>query len=345
MGGVYVFNEHDGGSFMQNPAYTCFVKGLNWSIFDVDVGVGDVNEYDFIKTNLLDTGTSPTFSELSQYYGKSVWVGLGGYTSLSMPCFGVAGTYGAIVNFEMYNPAFPSLHTFYQTDYGFSLGGGIPLGPSLAFGMDVKRISRSGGPYEFGPDTVTTLTDSAALTTLTESVKNAGTAYGLDAGLVARFSSAAMNPTVSLSWKDVGSSSFVKTNGTEAPNMQKDNLVLGMTVDGSVPLFGFSAGLEYRHITETGEQIGKKLHLGTELNIAMFDIRAGFYQGYTTYGLGIDLWIFQLDAALYSVEKGIYPGQSPEKRGKVGLLLDLEFDPDFKLVDAGGKRRRLKQRR
>ena len=35
--------------------------------------------------------------------------------------------------------------------------------------------------------------------------------------------------------------------------------------------------------------------MGAEVSIAMFDLRAGFYQGYTTYGLGMDLWLLKFD--------------------------------------------------
>ena len=143
----------------------------------------------------------------------------------------------------------------------------------------------------------------------------------------------------------MGSTAFQQTGGATAPERQKDNLVLGMTVDGSIPFLGMAAGFEYRHISDTGEQIGKKLHLGAEVSLAMFDLRAGFYQGYTSYGLGLDLWLLQLDAAWYQIEKGVYPGQTPDERVQLGLMMNLEFDPNFSLVGAGGKKRRLKQRR
>ena len=150
---------------------------------------------------------------------------------------------------------------------------------------------------------------------------------------------------VSLNWRDIGSTAFTKTKGNDSPNRQKDDLVLGMTFDGSVPLLGVAGGLEYRHITDNDEQIGKKIHLGAEVTLAMFDFRAGLYQGYYTYGFGMNLWLLQFDAALYSVERGIYPGQTEDRRFQASILIDLEFDPNFKLVSSDGKARKLKQRR
>ncbi|MEZ0391755.1 MAG: hypothetical protein ACAH59_06040 [Pseudobdellovibrionaceae bacterium] len=345
MGGVYVFNSNDSQSFMQNPAYTCFTSGMNFNIFNIQVGVGDIHAY----TDLTEaTGQLPTpesFADLDPFYGKSLGLQAGGFTSVTLPCFGMAGFYSANTHFELQNPAYPKMDTFYVTDYGVRIGGGFNLSPFMAIGLDVKRVTRKGGPYTFSASELTELEGDDALSTLVENNQNEGVGYGLDAGLVTRFDMLPFNPTISMSWQDVGSMSFVKTKGEDEPARQKDNFVLGMTIDGSLPLLGMAAGIEYRHITDTGEQIGKKLHIGGELSLAFLDFRAGLHQGYPTYGVGLNLWIFQLDAALYSVERGVYPGQTPEQRGQIGLMLDLEFDPNFRLVDAGGRKRRLKQRR
>ncbi len=345
MGGAYVFSEHDANSFMQNPAYSCSLKGFNWAIFDVKLAIGDVQSYQSLTAG---TGTLPTpngLTGLSPFYGKSVWVDAGGISSISSACLGLSAYYNGIGSFKLHNPAFPTLNTYYLTEYGFKVGGAFPISPILSIGLDFKRAIRKGGPYVFGPETLSTLAGSNGFQTMIDSIQDEGVGYGMDAGVVSRLSYLPFNPTASLSWQDLGSTSYAKTKGTTAPNRQKDDLVLGLTVDGSIPLFGFAAGLEYRHITDNGVQLGQKIHLGTELSLAFLDVRAGFYQGYTTYGVGVDLWLLQLDAALYSIEKGFYPGQSPEQRAQVSLQMNLEFDPDFNLVDAGGKRRRLKQRR
>lgn len=343
MGGVYVFHENDGASFMQNPAYSCYTKGMNWSIFDAQVGIGDVQAYlDLTESNNGQLPQPDSFDGLTPFFGKSMSAQAGGFSSFTLPCFGFSGFYSLTTRFELQNPAFPSLDTIYITDYGVKIGGAILLAPSLSLGLDIKRVTRKGGPYTFGAASLTTITD---VNSLVSTIGNEGVGYGLDVGLVSRFGFLPFNPTMSLSWKDVGSMSFVKTKGDNEPGRQKDNLVLGMTIDGSLPLLGMAAGIEYRHVTDTGEQIGKKIHMGAEVSLAFLDVRAGFGQGYHSYGLGINLFVFQLDAALYKVERGVYPGQTPDQRAQIGLLMDLEFDPNFKLIDAGGRKRRLKQRR
>jgi hypothetical protein len=320
---------------------------MNWQIFDVQVGIGDIPSILALQGNptsiSFEMPQMPSdLSDFSDFYGKNISLQAGGFTSFTLPCFGMAGFYSINSHALIQNPAFPNLDLFYMTDYGVRIGGGVMLAPALSLGLDVKRVTRKGGPYSYG---ASSLTSSSAIDDIISGIEDEGVGYGLDAGLASRFSMLPFNPTLSLSWRDIGSMSFIKTKGTDEPDRQKDNLVAGITIDGSVPLLGMAAGFEYRHITDTNEQIGKKLHFGAEVSIAFIDVRAGFSQGYYSYGLGVDLWLVKLDAALYQVETGIYPGQTPEQRANIGLMLDLEFDPNFNLVDANGRKRRLKQRR
>lgn len=347
MGGVYVFNEDDAGSMLQNPGYLCYTTGFNATLFSVGIGVGDVQSYRSLThdgtTSLPDT--SAGMSSLGPYFGKDIWLNSGGYAAMTFPCFGFAGTYGASVAFQLHNPSYPQLNTFYLLEYGAMLGGGVKLGPLASLGLNIKRMNRKGGPYIFGPDRLATISGSNGLSTLASSIENEGIAWGMDVGLASRLDSVPFNPTISMAWKDVGSSAYIKTKGDQAPERQKDNLVLGMTIDGSLPLLGLSAGVEYRHITDTGEQLGKKIHLGTELHLAFIDLRAGMYQGYTTYGFGLDLWLFRLEGAWYKVETGAYPGQSPQERIQIGIMAEIGLDANFNLLDFNGRKRHLKQRR
>ncbi len=345
MGGVYVFNEGDSASFFQNPAYTCYTEGFNFQIFNIGMGVGDLGAVADLSAN---SGTVPSpsgFTGLSPYFGKNLWLNVGGHTSITLPCFGFGGYYNGVTSFSLQNPAFPVMKTQYLSEYSIQTGFAVPIGSLLSVGVDIKRVNRTGGPLDLGPETLVNLSDANSLTNLVSQFQNAGVGYGVDAGVVSRFSMLPFNPTLSVSWRDVGATAFQMTGGADAPERQKDNLVAGLTFDGSIPLLGVAGGVEYRHINDTGVQIGKKLHAGVELSLAFLDARAGFHQGYTTYGVGLDFWLIQMDAAWYKVEKGAYPGQTPDERAQFGLRMQLEFDPNFNLVDTGGKKRRLKQRR
>lgn len=344
MGGVYVFNENDSNSFIQNPAYSCFTKGMNWSIANLNFGIGDLSNTEDIQQT-LEEDTELTADNISDFYGKKVYVKTGGSTSFTLPCFGFGINHNVIASFLVENPAFPTIKTFYLTDTIVLIGGGFKFGEVFSFGADVKQIRRKGGPVTFGPDSISLLDEPDGFANMIKSAENGGSAYGVDIGITARVDASPMNPTFSMAWKDVGSTSFTKTTGNQSPERQKDNLVLGATFDQSFILFGIAGGIEYRHATDSSVQFGQKIHMGAELSLPMIDLRAGLHQGYPTYGAGIDLWLFTLDASLYSVETGFYPGQTPEQRAQITLSLDLSFDPNFNLMGSKGGQRRLKQRR
>ncbi|HLD30008.1 MAG TPA: hypothetical protein VJC03_06665 [bacterium] len=69
------------------------------------------------------------------------------------------------------------------------------------------------------------------------------------------------------------------------------------------------------------DTLPKKLHLGGEVNFKVITFRGGFYQGYPSFGLGLDLWILELDYAFWGRETGFYAGQIPEYNHMVSLAL------------------------
>ena len=156
---------------------------------------------------------------------------------------------------------------------------------------------------------------------------------------------APFHPTLAVVWQDMGMTSFTKTDGIDAPPRIHDNVSVGFGTFVDLPGLDWTNSIELQHLTESDEQIGKKVHLGTEISLPLIDLRAGINQGYTTYGAGFDFFLFKVDAAYYKEELGVYPGQTPDTRYEIGISLDLSFDANFSFTDNDGKRRRLKQRR
>jgi len=349
MGGVYVFASDDAASLYQNPGYSCFTKGMNWSIMNINVGLvsngNPTNPLQAANDNLQNIQNVRSLSGLGSLYGNNQWFTAQGFSTLTFPCFGIGAFYTGYGDLTLHGPSYPTIQTLVNIDNGFVVGGAIPLNEHVALGMNVKRISRSSVDQPIGVDTLAGFSGSMNLQTTLQNLESSGIGYGLDAGLVARMSDQPLNPTVSLSWRDLGDTAFQLTRGTLTPPAQKNDLVMGMTVDGSIPLLGFSAGLEYRHITDANTELGQKIHMGVEANLAFLDVRAGLYQGYLTYGAGFDLWLLNFDVASYAVERGFYPGQTPDQRIQAAVTLQLSLDPDFHIVNTDGGRRRLKQRR
>lgn len=66
----------------------------------------------------------------------------------------------------------------------------------------------------------------------------------------------------------------------------------------------------------------KRTNYGAEARLWKFlAVRAGIHQSYPTAGATLDLWVFRIDAAMYSEELGAYGGQMEDKRYIVRLDL------------------------
>ncbi|HLB95273.1 MAG TPA: hypothetical protein VJK28_03760, partial [Nitrospiria bacterium] len=66
----------------------------------------------------------------------------------------------------------------------------------------------------------------------------------------------------------------------------------------------------------------KRLHLGVEYQLpTIFAFRAGFNQGYFSFGATADVWILKLAYAYYIEEIGAYAGQQPNRRHAAQLSL------------------------
>jgi len=340
MGGVYTFDRVDAGVLFKNPAGLDRVQGLNLSIFDLGFGVGGGASFLSTIDSFKAIGNLNGISSLNSVYGKPVWAGAGGYTAIALPHFGAAVFDTASITLRVDNPAYTNLNANYFNDYGFQTGGSFSVG-MMSFGLAAKRVTRTGGSKNVGGATLANVTNN----TLSSQFQDAGYGFGMDGGVLIA-PPAPFNPIFSMAWQDMGFTSFIQTAGSSAPPRIHDNVTFSATFGGEVPLLGFRGGVEYRHITDTSEVLGKKLHVGAEITVAMFDLRAGLYQGYPTYGVGLDLFFLQVDAAYYKIEKGAYPGQTPDERVQVSLAMNLDFDLSFNLSDSSsGKRRKLKQRR
>lgn len=342
MGGVYTYSDSDASVIFRNPAGLAKISGMHISLFEIDFGLNNCSGVSGCSNaDLFGNFNYTGISSISPYFGKTIWIGIDGIAAIALPNFGFGVFEQGYLGFRVENPAFPSLPISYTNDYGFNFGFSFPIGPDLSLGLGGKRVVRKGGVLTLGP---TLLSQASDTTTLLNNLNQNGYGYGLDGGILFK-PKIPLNPTLAISWQDMGSTAFIPTGSSTAPERIKDNLTLSTTIGAEIPGLGFSGGIEYRHITDNDEQLGKKIHVGAEVSLLMFDLRAGFYQGYTTYGVGLDLFFMQLDAATYTVERGAYPGQTPDQRIELALSMDLGFDPNLALTDAGGKRRKLKQRR
>lgn len=338
MGGAYVSFVKDSDAVFYNPAALSNIGGFNWQLFNIGLGTNQ-DTFESIK-ELKDMTSTSQPSDYQRFFGKNLGTHVEGMASFAIPHFGV-GIYDTyLLNVQLNNPAYPQFDANLLNDVGVVVGASATLGPAMNLGIALKRINRWGGPQSIGVGTIV----SGEASKIEDNFKNKGTAYGADAGLNLG-GEGPLHPTLSVVWQDMGFTTFKQTDGLAAPPRIHDNLTVGAGTFVDLPGLDWTNSIEFRHLTESNEQIGKKVHLGTEISLPLIDLRAGINQGYTTYGAGFDFYFLKVDAAYYKEELGVYPGQTPDTRFEIGLSLDLSFDANFKFTDNDGKKRRLKQRR
>ncbi len=336
MGAVQIPFVEDTEAVTNNPAALGFVSAISWEMLSFNAGLNGMDAYN----NFRSIGAISSAADYNNLIGKKIWVGGGGKMALATPMFGLTLFNDSKLSGVIRNPAFPEFDASFFSDTGLAMGFALPLGPAQAVGLSVKQIDRWGGSKAVGIGVLA----SGSSTTLTNEFNNKGRGFGFDAAYMLKLPTP-LQPTFGVVWQDVGSTTFVKTAGTDAPTGIKDNLSAALGIKLDWPGIDMSAGMEYKHIMDTGIQIGKKLHFGTEVSLPLIDIRAGLSQGYPTYGLGFSILFMEFEFASATVEAGEYPGQTPESRLMLGMSFSLAVDANFNMSAKDGKRRKLKQRR
>ena len=83
---------------------------------------------------------------------------------------------------------------------------------------------------------------------------------------------------------------------------------------------------DYRYALNSDIDDGRKLNAGLEISLPLLDLRGGVHQGYLTYGVGLNLGLFKINAASYGVELGAKAGQSEDRRFSANVIFEFGYD-------------------
>ncbi|WP_409478005.1 hypothetical protein [Pseudobdellovibrio sp. HCB154] len=334
MGGTSIAFARGTDAIFNNPAALSKVNGFSLNMITFGPAIS-TNAQDLVD------GFDDDFdqSDVDELYGKKVFSEVTGYGGLVVPYVGVGAYSNNTLLMSFNNPSFPTFNVDFTSDYAYVVGGAIPVTDNFSLGVAGRHVKRWQGRADI---LVSSLIGSNPEDVIEAQLLNKGKGNALDLAALYTFK----GPwTVDLAavWKDVGDTKFTPTQG-DGPDRQENNLIFGAAASKEFGFINWTNAFEYKFIRNTGN-VTKKLHLGTEVSLALIDIRAGYNQGYVSYGLGVDLWFLQVDVAAYTAELGATAGQTPNDRYQASVSLNLDFDSNFKLTNANGKRRRLQQRR
>lgn len=338
MGGAFSAIARGNDALFYNPAGLAKTTEITLTALKLRAGVNGLDAYDeaeeFDTDNLADT--------LRNFYGDTLWLGGGATAGISMPYFAAAIYDSFNVSADLSNPALPSFQVDFVNDYGIATGFGVNIAPGFSVGLVGKRIDRRGASLEIPVSAIADLDNES----LKDEINNRGIGYSFDVGAMLSFP-LETKPTLSLVMKDVGDTAFSLKSGVRNPPTDKSQLIGALSFEIEAPGLTISPVLEMRHLEDKDIHVGKKIHMGIEIDLLGIDLRAGLYQGYYTAGLGINLGLIMLDFATYGVEMGEYPGQHEDRRYMFELTIDFGYDTSSGSFLGLSKenRNRLKQRR
>ena len=337
MGGTCASHVRGASALFYNPAALARVEGFDLILAETQAGISK----DTVDFSSKFQGATFAASDFNSLYGKTLAADITARSGFVMPGFGFGLFSNNYTNMQFNDPTFPTFHTNLISDYGYQFAGAFGLGGDSSLGITLRHTKRWGGDKDID---IMTLIGASSGSLASSNFQDRGVGHSVDLAYMTTLNHP-LKPTLSLVWNDVGVTTFNLTSGTTPPPSQYDNLIFGASIKQEWGIMSFTHAFEYKFIRTTGYDLSKKLHFGTETSLGPLDLRAGINQGYITYGVGVDLLFFQLDAAAYATELGNYAGQARSDRYNVSLTINLDFDQSFKIKDMDGKRKRLKQRR
>lgn len=338
MGGVCISQVRGAQALYLNPAALARVEGFDLIIAQLQAGVSK----DAVDFSSQMSGSNFSSSDMNALYGKHLTADIDARSGFVMPYFGFGLYSNNYTQMQFSDPTYPTFNMNFISDYGYVLGGAFQLSNQSSFGATLRHVKRWGGEKDIN---VGSLNGSSAGDVASDNFQNHGIGHAIDLAYMTTFSHP-LKPTLAVVWRDVGVTKFNLTSGVDDPPRQSDNLMLGLSIEQDVTSFiKLSHAVEYKFATDYSENPTKKLHLGTEASLGPLDLRAGLNQGYLTYGVGLDLWFFNIEASSSATEIGTYAGQAKSDRYNFSITVEMDFDQSFKLLGSDGKKRRLMQRR
>jgi hypothetical protein len=311
MGGAFTAVADDSNAPFYNPAGLDNIQSSSFQILNISADITYPSLYPNLYNSLNGASTSNPSTYVSAFNsvaGQSLYARVGDYSNYTTHDFAI----GLLTNNQALGVANASPTTTNLASLAALSDSGIVI--SGAYGFFNHHLQVGGtlmGLYQMF-ENVPSLTVSQASALSSTLSNNLSHGFGVVGNLGAIYHfDLPLNPTLGASILNVGTASF----GDAGSLPQLINA--GVGIDPDIGFGRLLADIDYVDVTNYLYYTGDSLWLHTRFGVQyqfpeILTVSAGLYEGYPTFGVGIDLWAFEVNASYYTEEASPVPGLNPD---------------------------------
>ncbi|MEE2991734.1 MAG: hypothetical protein VX603_01000 [Gemmatimonadota bacterium] len=299
MGGAYLAAGRNGSAFLYNPALLVqshadvgipFSFGTDQNAIDLFKFINDNKDSLSKFADLTSAGQQKLYDGITPFDGEKTRLRISPMFNIVMRNFGISA-YGLVragvgIDKGIFEPR---IQADGRSDIVVTIGAANYITPKLAIGGNAKIVNSRFTSFDVR---VTKAGDT--FKTVQDSLRKSNSGYAADVGALYR-----LTPKTSLG--------FVIQN------------IYGKVGNETFPV-NVKAGIAWRSnrltlaadltdiLNKDGVALFNRVFMGGELSLPLIQIRSGFYQGYLSFGAGLNLKLIKLDYAFYKQEFSRRPG-------------------------------------
>ncbi len=313
MGGAFTAVADDENAVFYNPAGLDNIQTSSFKILDISADAtypGLFSLYSDIQNDNKLTGTTQAtayVNTFNSYANQSLYVRAGDYSNYTTHDFSI----GLLTNNQMQaTPNAVATTNNLATLAALSDTGIVVSG---AYGFFNHHLQIGGTIMGLNQMFANIPSLSVNQATNMQSTINSNLSHGLgvlgDVGAIYHFD-LPLNPTIGASVENIGTADF----GAAGTLPQIINA--GVGIDPDIGFGRLLVDVDYDDVANylyyTGDSLWLHTHVGIQYQFPeILTLSAGLYEGYPTFGFGLDLWAFMINGSYYTEEAGVVPGQNP----------------------------------
>ncbi len=311
MGGAFTAVADDSNAPFYNPAGLDNIQSSSFQILNISADITYPSLYPNLYNSLNGASTSNPATYVNAFNsvaGQSLYTRVGDYSNYTTHDFAI----GLLTNNQALGIANASPTTTNLASLAALSDSGIVI--SGAYGFFNHHLQVGGtlmGLYQMF-ENIPSLTVSQASALSSTLSSNLSHGFGVVGNLGAIYHfDLPLNPTLGASILNVGTASF----GDAGSLPQLINA--GVGIDPDIGFGRLLADIDYVDVTNYLYYTGDSLWLHTRFGVQyqfpeILTVSAGLYEGYPTFGVGVDLWAFEVNASYYTEEASPVPGLNPD---------------------------------